>query len=74
MGTPLIWHTAKNTSMVTAMATIKASRLVGTLSQVSFLTTCTMILVITIRISTASRMAERTAGMFCRMGSMFMSS
>lgn len=56
------------------MATIKASRLVGTLSQVSFLTTSTMILVITIRISTASRMAERTAGMYCRMVSMVMSS
>lgn len=40
----------------------------------SFLTTSTMILVITIRISTASRMAERTAGMYCRMVSMVMSS
>ena len=33
-----------------------------------------IMLVITIRISTASRMAERTAGMYCRMVSMVMSS
>ena len=71
---PMIWHTAKNATRVTAMDTTTARILVGILSQVTFLTTWVMMLVITVRISAASRMAEITWGMYCRMFSICVSS
>ena len=71
---PMIWHTAKNATSVTAMDTTTARILVGILFQVTFFTTWVMMLVITVRISAASRMADTTTGMYCIMFSTFMSS
>ena len=56
------------------MATSTARMLVGILSQVIFLTTWVMMLVITVRIRAASRMADTARGMYCIMVSMFISS
>ena len=47
---------------------------VGILSHVIFLTTWVMMLVITVRIRAASRMADTARGMYCIMVSMFISS
>lgn len=56
------------------MATIKARTLVGIFPQVNFLSTCTMMLVATVRIRAASRMAEIAMGIYCIMVSMSLSS
>ena len=56
------------------MATTTARILVGILSQVIFFTTWVMMLVITVRIRAASRMADTARGMYCMMVSIDMSS
>ena len=56
------------------MATTTARIFVGILSHVIFLTTWVMMLVITVRIRAASRMADTARGMYCIMVSMCMSS
>lgn len=71
---PMIWQAAKNDTSVTAMATTTARTLVGILSHVIFFSTWVMMLVITVRIRAASRMADTARGMYCIMVSMFISS
>ncbi len=61
---PIIWHAARNASSVTTIATANARRFVGSLPQVSFFRTSTMMLVTTIRTSTRGRIMAVTPGMF----------
>ena len=62
--TPMIWQAAKNASSVTAIATAKARRFVGSFPQVSFFSTSTMMFVTTIRTSTTGSTSAAATGMF----------
>ena len=64
-GTPWIWQMAKKASRVIVSATMNASRLVGIKSQVTFLSTSTMMLTSTVATATTISRVLIYASRFC---------